>query len=245
MYESIELEGVKMRLAIHPKVWRPTTFAQNFARHLAPLITPDLVALELGLGSGVLSILGAQLGADITGLDINPDAVQVTSQNWEGAGLPEKSDRFRISDRFTALQSHEQFDLIWSNPPVLPKLPEIKATNDRNDFEVAGDHGRLVLDAVLTQSGALLRDGGQILTISTSLQGKAKTEALLDAHWGEWSYLEHLELALTDECGPPYIDWWLARTAEDGQERIYRRHGSWWHSVWIVSASRPKLKTTV
>ena len=123
---------------------------------------------------------------------------------------------------------------------MLPAIGEPK-TGGRDDFEVAGEGGRLVLDAVLTQAPAFLKPGGRILTIATSLQGQRETEALLNEHFPTWSYVEHLELALTDECGPPYIAWWLAQTEADGQRRVFQHDGdaTWWHDVWVLSAEVP------
>lgn len=239
---DIELGGVSMRLSTHPRVWSPTSFARSFAAHLAPRIQSGAAVLELGLGGGVLSILAGDRGADVTGLDINADAVRVTTENWAAHGLVVRADRFRQSDRFSSLRDDERFDLVWSNPPVLPSLPDVAATGTRDDFEVAGDEGRLVLDAMLEQSGAYLRDGGEILTIATSLQGWRETEARLQAHWASWDVVEHLELALTDECGPPYLAYWQKRTAQDGQRRVWQREGdaTWWHDVWILAAREPR-----
>ena len=239
---EIELEGVAMRLATHPRVWSPTSFARSFAEHLVPRVGPGVHALELGLGSGVLSILAGRKGAEISGLDINADAVRMTEQNWASHDLPPKPERFRLSDRFDALRPSERFDLIWSNPPVLPALDDQPPTGTRDDFEVSGPDGRLVLDAMLQRAGRHLNPGGSILTIATSLQGQGRTEELLQAGWGSHRTLAHLELALTDECGPAYVDWWQRQTAQDGQRRVFQRDGdpTWWHDVWIIAASDPR-----
>ena len=42
-----------------------------------------------------------------------------------------------------------------------------------------------------------------------------QTEALLE-QWASWTLLEEVDLALTDECGPEYVAWWQAQTAEGG-----------------------------
>lgn len=241
-YIDITLAGVAMRLQTHPRVWSPTAFAHNLAEHLVPYLQPDANVLELGLGCGVLSILAGARGAAVSGLDINPDAVRLTAENWARHGLPESANRFQLSDRFAALEDDARFDLVWSNPPVLPRLEGLPPTGDRDDFEVAGPTGRLVLDAMITQAGRYVHPDGQIVTIATSLQGQQQTETLLNAHWQSWRYLAHLKLALTDECGPAYLKWWQERTAEDGQRRVFQEPGdpTWWHDVWILHAAAPR-----
>jgi len=230
-----------LSLATHPRAWSPTSFAASFAVHLADAVQPGQRVLELGLGTGVLSILAGVRGADVTGLDINPDAVRLTAENWAHHGLPERADRFRVSDRFAALSTDERFDRIWSNPPVLPDIGA-PPTGDRDDFEVAGDEGRLVLDAMLDEAGRWLAPEGRMLTIATSLQGRDRTRALLEARWSEHRILAHHELALTDECGPAYIAYWRARSADDGARRVFQRPGdpTWWHDVWILEARGPR-----
>ncbi len=235
------MAGHPLTLKLHPRVWAPTSFAVRFAEDLAPRVPSGGAVLELGVGSGVLSILAARLGAEVTGLDLNVEAIGLASENWVGHGLPSRQDRFRESDRFAALREGERFDLIFSNPPVLPDIGA-PATGTRDDFEVAGDHGRRVLEAMLTEAGPWLAPGGSILTIATSLQGWGWTETQLAAHWGKWEVVRHVELALTDECGDAYVAWWQARSAEDGERRIFRRPGdpTWWHDVWILAASQPR-----
>ncbi|MEN0066677.1 MAG: methyltransferase [Myxococcota bacterium] len=230
-----------MQLQTHPKVWSPTAFAERFAEELVRHLEAGQSVLELGVGTGVLSILSARRGAEVSALDINPDAIALADENWAAQDLPIRPDRFRHSDRFSALQDDERFDLIFSNPPVLPAIGE-PDTGTRDDFEVAGDHGRLVLDAMITESGRWLAPNGRMLTIATSLQGWRESEARLNAHWHEWEVVRDVQLALTDECGPAYIAWWQAQTEADGQRRVYQQEGNptWWHDVWFLLAKRPK-----
>lgn len=72
--------------------------------------------LEVGCGSGILSLLSAKWGANVTALDINPDAVETTRLNAESNGLP--VDLLQ-SDIFQNLP-HRPFDIIINNPPYFP-----------------------------------------------------------------------------------------------------------------------------
>lgn len=242
------IDDISIDLYLDPLVWAPTSFAKNMAPHLTKSIQKGNAVLELGLGSGVLAILAAKLGATrVVALDINQQAIPLATQNWQLNHLSKDSMDFRHSDLWSALNDTDQqaFDVIWSNPPVLPVIKEInQVSNTRDDFEVAGDDGRKVLDAVLSQAGAYLKPQGQLLTIATSLQGWQQTESLLNQHWQHWEIIQSLSMELTEECTEEYIAWWQKRDQQDGQKRIYKQHNdenTWWHDVWYLKAWEPRF----
>ena len=58
------------------------------------LASPDTHLLDVGCGSGILSIAAAQLGARVTAIDNDPDAVRVARENWlKNAGLARRSKK--------------------------------------------------------------------------------------------------------------------------------------------------------
>lgn len=236
----VEMAEQTIELESHRMVFNPTSFGRNLAPLLAARIEPGMSVCEVGIGGGVLCILAGKLGAaHVTGLDINPHAVHMAGRNWARNGLPEERARFLESQVFSGLQGTERFDLVWSNPPVLPSIDTLDQTVvDRDGFEVAGDRGRAVLDGMLIGGRSRLKPSGRLVTIATSLQGWNETARLLESEWGGYEILKTLELELTDECGPPYIDWWLGEEARDGEARIYERDGKWLHKVWFLEASQ-------
>ena len=238
---DIEAAGQAIQLQSHQMVFNPTRFGLNLAPLIAERIKPGTKVCEIGIGGGVLCILGGLLGANVTGLDINAQAVHMTRRNWARNDLPEGNGRFMQSQVFGALDATEaaSFDLVWSNPPLLPQLDFVDQTiRDREGYEVAGEHGRQVLDGVLAPAQPWLRPGGRAVTIATSVQGWAATEELLKTAWSGYEIIRELELELTDECGPEYIKWWQSQDALDGQERVYQRDGKWLHKVWFLEAWR-------
>lgn len=237
----VEMAGHTIALESHRMVFNPTGFGRNLAPLVAAHIHPDSAVCEVGIGSGVLCVLAGLIGANVTGLDINSHAVHMARRNWRRNQLPDNKARFLHSEVFSALAAEPQsrFDLIWSNPPLLPKIDTVdQAIHDREGFEVAGARGRRVLDGVLGQAHRWLRPGGRALTIATSLQGWRDTEQLLERDWRRYDVLRELELELTGECGPPYIDWWLEQQANDGEERIYQQDGKWMHKLWFLEACK-------
>src|SRR3989344_1660524 len=78
-------------------------------------------ALEIGLGSGVLSIAAAKAGArKVTALEINPRAKNFAGYNIMQNGVEEKIEiRDGNEDIFKPVKK-EKFDYIISNPPFEP-----------------------------------------------------------------------------------------------------------------------------
>lgn len=242
--KTLELAGVSMKLQLDPMVWSPTGFAMNMADQLKAHIEPGMEVLELGLGSGVLAILAAKLQASkVVALDVNHHAIPNALLNWKKNNLPEDRADFRKSDLWSSLDDADRnrFSVIWSNPPVLPVLPEVsQIKNRKDDYEIAGPDGRTVLDAVISGSKPFLKPGGVVLTIATSLQGRAKTEELLEKNWRNWEVLKEVSLPLTEECTPEYIDWWNLQSQKDGENRIYKKANDWWHDIWYLKFWNPR-----
>lgn len=79
-----------------------------------------LSALDIGTGSGCIACILAKLtNAQVLGIDISTDALQIALENSAKLGLPNKAI-FRKSDIFSNIHSNEKFDLIVSNPPYIP-----------------------------------------------------------------------------------------------------------------------------
>ena len=75
--------------------------------------------LDVGCGSGVLSLVAARAGAVVTAIDVNPQAVHTTIDNAAANGL---TVEVLLSDLFAGLRDR-RFDLIVVNPPYFAKDP--------------------------------------------------------------------------------------------------------------------------
>jgi release factor glutamine methyltransferase len=118
--------------------------------------------LEIGTGTGLISLFCAQRGADsVLATDINPQAVANARYNAEIFGLTHSlTVRLVAADRpgpFAVTPPQERFDLIISNPPW----------EDAVVREVAAaalyDPGFALLDGLLEQGGDHLLPGGKLL----------------------------------------------------------------------------------
>lgn len=239
---AFETDKRQIFLNEHSEVFSPTGFAQAFARVLEAKLPAKGTVCELGLGSGVLAILAGLKGAKVVGLDRNQSAVELAQENWFLNDLPATRMDFRESDLFSGLRAGDEntFDVMWSNPPLLPDVPGINVPDvPKYRNEVSGPLGRNVLDAMILQAGQFLKPGGSMLTIATSLQGWQQTKALLDQNWINWRVIDEVKLPLTDECGPEYVAWWKAQQDRSGETYLEERGSEMFHTLWFIEAENP------
>jgi release factor glutamine methyltransferase len=108
-------------LEIPTGVFHPGFFfsTRYLLRHLQADVVKDKSVLELGAGSGLISIFCAKAGANVTATDISPLAIKYLQQNSRanGAGM-----QVIQSDLFAAIPKSE-FDIIVINPPYYKKNP--------------------------------------------------------------------------------------------------------------------------
>jgi release factor glutamine methyltransferase len=110
-----------IRVKTYPGVFHPGFFFSTkiLLQYLSHQPVSKLRVLELGAGTGLISICLAQRGAIVTASDINPQAIAGLHENF----LFNKAEGKIIqSDLFDNLNITD-FDLIVINPPYYPKKP--------------------------------------------------------------------------------------------------------------------------
>ncbi len=127
------------------------------------LIPPASSVLDLGCGTGVVSVFAAQQAGRVVAVDINPAAVRCARINALLNGV-ESMVEVREGDLWTPL-ANERFDVIVFNPPYFPGQP-------RSDFERAlrsqGLSERFAADL-----GEHLTPGGCALLLLSSIGDEA------------------------------------------------------------------------
>ncbi len=110
------------------------------------LVRPGAHVLDLGCGSGVLTVVAALLGADsITALDVDPDAVEVTVDNARRNGV---ADRVRAST--TPIDEVAgRFDLVVANIGV-----RVLTERARSISGAIAPGGHLILSGLLAHQVA-------------------------------------------------------------------------------------------
>ena len=147
---------------------------------------PDNAArlLDMGTGSGAIAVAVAHTrpDADVTALDVSPDALAVAQANAAANGA---RVRFLESSWFDALAAGDTFDVIASNPPYIAAGDEHLVQGDLR-FEPVGaltDHadGLSALRIIIQGSPRHLAPGGWLLLEHGYDQAAAVRALLADA----------------------------------------------------------------
>ena len=108
-------------LEIPPGIFHPGFFFSThlLLQYINSFTLQGKKILELGAGSGLISIFTAKKGAQVTATDINPLAAEFLKINSEKNGVELEIIH---SDLFHNIPS-QQFDIIAINPPYFKKKP--------------------------------------------------------------------------------------------------------------------------
>lgn len=105
---SITLDGRKLR--VFPGVYKPLDSEQR----IVDFIEPNKRVLDVGCGSGVITVFAAAKSAHVTAIDISPQAIENTQLNCRNHQLT--NVEVLKSDMYSAVSG--TFDYILSYPPL-------------------------------------------------------------------------------------------------------------------------------
>lgn len=177
-----EISFGALRLKIAPTVYEPAEDSFLLATYASSL---NGKILEIGCGSGIVSLSAAQANAanEVLGVDINIAAVECAKENAQANGI--KNASFLPSDLFGNVQG--KFNSILFNPPYLPTTREERLSmGDENAAYDGGESGLEVFARFIAHAKEHLLPGGTVAVIATSLgDGIDSTQSALEAHIGE------------------------------------------------------------
>jgi release factor glutamine methyltransferase len=112
----------KIKIVVYPGVFHPGLFFSTkiLIRHASQQKLDKLRILELGAGSGLLSIYCAKQGATVTASDINPLCISNIQYNAKA----NNQEINIIESNLFELVSPDDFDIIYINPPYYPRKPK-------------------------------------------------------------------------------------------------------------------------
>jgi release factor glutamine methyltransferase len=111
-----------IKLIIPPEVFHPGFFFSTklLLRYIDQFSLQQKTFLELGAGSGLISIFAAKKNSIVTATDINPIAIECVKRNSKANNVV---INIIHSDLFENI-SQQQFDFIAINPPYYKKQPQ-------------------------------------------------------------------------------------------------------------------------
>jgi release factor glutamine methyltransferase len=154
-------DGFKLRISpgvFHPGFFFSTNFFYTF---ISDLQLNNKNFLELGCGSGLLSLLAFRMGAKVTSVDINPTAVKDTVYNFETNFKEKPSVSVIESDLFNNLTT-QTFDIIIINPPYFFK----KATQAHEMAWYCGENGEYFEKLFRTLNDHIHKDSEVYLSLA-------------------------------------------------------------------------------
>lgn len=112
-----------LKFQINPDVFFPQLTASTsvFMDYLDTLSLERKNLLDVGTGSGALSIFAAHKGAQVTAIDISEKALENTQINASLNGL--QLNIFQ-SDLLSKVERTTKFEIVVVNPPFYPKNPK-------------------------------------------------------------------------------------------------------------------------
>lgn len=149
-------------IEVMPEVYSPSDDSYMLLRAIR--LSPGQSLLEVGCGSGLIAVHAAKLGADVTAVDINPNAVECTRQN---AIRNRARVLARESDLFQNVTGY--FDVIAFNPPYLPT--EARSTSWIEKSWSGGEEGSETAISFLKDAWRHLAPGGNVYLVLSSIGG--------------------------------------------------------------------------
>lgn len=157
-------------LDVDKNIYYPREDSILLAKFLDTLEINKKRLLDVGCGSGFLSILAAKKGAKVDCVDIDKKAVEMASKNAEGNGV--KVNAFH-SDIFSSVK--EEYDIIIFNPPYLP--------DDSGNLQYSGGaNGRETIEGLLSDIRVYLARKGYFLLLISTLTGEKEVMQMIKSY---------------------------------------------------------------
>lgn len=152
-------------LVVRPTVFHPRYFltSEYFAGFIDKLDLKGKTVVEIGTGSGVLSLAAARAGAErVIAIDINPNAALSAGDNARLNGLAERV--FPVcSNLMSAIAPRPLFDVILSSPPSFAGEPR-----DVADRAWVAGPGYRDIAMLFAQARERLKPGGRFYLLLSS-----------------------------------------------------------------------------
>lgn len=224
-----------------PRVWCPSIDTVFLARALKRYLTPSVRRVaEIGTGSGFLTKFCLEHGEAVeraVATDISIEAIRCAEAAMRAHAKHERLALLKIDADAPTLGLTGQFDLIFSNPPYVPRPGE----NHDNPYE-----GLDLVAKLAREAGAVLAPGGKVIMNLSSLAGDEPLEWFRAEGW-QVSEHEQLRVPLkvnpiTSQLSRESQDW-LSYLIEKGVVSLDADYGDasgyrFWHYLRIFEFSK-------
>ena len=152
-----------------PHVYEPAEDSFLLVDALLENIQNGEHVLEVGCGSGIVSVFAGDIASSVVATDLNPHAVRCAAGN----GVPVVR-----TDLYAGLIG--TFDLVVFNPPYLP-TSDYERLGGWDDLMLdGGPNGRRTIVRFLEGIGDFLSPNGRVLLLVSSLTGVSEVSRLME-----------------------------------------------------------------
>lgn len=176
----------RLVLNIDENVYYPEDDSLMFADFLLEYIKNQKTMLEIGCGSGFLSIVAAKLGLKVDSVDINKTALENTKEN---ADRNKVSLNIYKSDLFSNV--NKRFDLIVFNPPYLKESDIDMYLSEEEKNTLANTE---TVKRFLNNAKKYLNKNGKILVLLSDLSGIKPNGKIVKEKKLDWEKLFIFEI---------------------------------------------------
>jgi len=159
----------KINITNFEGVYEPAEDSWLMINHI-PELTGSV--LEIGCGTGIISVNLAKKGLQITAVDKNPKAIEATSFNSANNGVELE---ILEGDMFTPVHDRK-FDTIICNPPYLPPTNQKYQDSELGLAVEGGSGGTEFTERFLSEAVDYLENTGSIYLIISSRMKDLKTK---------------------------------------------------------------------
>ncbi|RLM72385.1 methyltransferase domain-containing protein [Halorubrum sp. Atlit-26R] len=171
---KIEAEGRSITIDPLPGAMDPSPYTEFLIERIVARDSVPREVVDVGCGSGALSIFLAKLGVkQVYAFDINDAALEATRKNTRINDVSDRVDVRKV-DFTESLDSELDVDMVVSNPPSLPMRSKPDSEYDMYNY-YGGEDGRKFIEKLIDNSPTVLKRGGRLLFIHTSLANVGDT----------------------------------------------------------------------
>lgn len=234
MAETITWKGRfgPMDLTVGPATFRPSTISSLLADSLE--LKPGSVVVDVGCGSGILSIIAAKLGAGrVYGVDAADETVEIATANAKAHGVADRV-QFAQGDMFEPLDPDLEADVVIGDVSGIPDAIATASGWFPSGLS-GGPTGAELPMRMIEESKRLLRKGGALFLPTGSLQDENSILERAKAVFGSMRQVTERNIPLPSHLAE---DPAVLRALKDRVIALKQRGSrfQWTARVWKVEA---------
>ncbi|MBK8130128.1 MAG: peptide chain release factor N(5)-glutamine methyltransferase [bacterium] len=154
-------------IGLRPGLLIPRPETEELATEFAKLLAPGARVLDIGCGSGCISVALAKSGAHVVAVDVDATAIEQTNENARTNGVQLETVRSDLFDAEFPATARAPFDAVISNPPYIRDDEYASLQTEVRDYEskralISGPSGLEFYQRIADLLPQLLTTGGAL-----------------------------------------------------------------------------------